>query len=110
MLSPEYKARIKRMIAEELRKRNIDIEEIRNKYISGMDIYRIKIIYKLTEEQTDYILKNMITKEDDDMRKRNREKFEEIRIPLGIPDHSDRKDLFYGRTRNKEMEECEYEL
>ncbi len=77
----QMKARIDKM--------NLDYDRIKNEYTSGIGIDHIAMMNKITIEQLEWVLKNIlkITKGEWQTRKENRKKFAEIQIPFELPDN-----------------------
>ena len=71
-----------------LAKKRIDYDELKYKYLDGTGIDKIAMKYHITVEQLKWILENVlkITRREEEIRKRNIEKFNAIQIKFEVPD------------------------
>ena len=73
---PEIISRIYKRIIN----KNIDITELLEKYKSGMGIEHIKAIFKLTEEELEYIISKYVSEAIETNRKNNLDKWSKIHV------------------------------
>lgn len=98
--------KIDEMIRKNLENR-VGLETIKEKYRSGISMENIAFMLRLSKQEIDWVMRNIITREDKNQRDKNIAKFESLNFRIDIRDHSDRKDVIYGKNRKKEEDEHE---